>query len=277
MDLFTANQYQLLPSHSQYAYFVTEDTIPPTISGCPADISETIELGLPGRVITWTEPTASDTSGTAVLSSRSDAPGTFFEVDVLHITITYTFRDESGNTANCVFMIWFITVDTTPPTANSCPTDVLINVELGETEGEATWTEPSSTDLSGTDQLVSRSRAPGTPFPLGDTTVTYLYTDDSGNTATCVFCVTVGTVDTLAPTIIGCPADSEAFTELGTPGRMVSWIEPTAFDVSGTERLQSRSNAPNSFFTIGSTDVTYSFIDNSGNVAICQFNVTVTA
>lgn len=91
-------------------------------------------------------------------------------------------------------LMWYYSiVDTTPPTVNSCPTDVLINVELGETEGEATWTEPSSTDLSGTDQLVSRSRAPGTPFPLGDTTVTYLYTDDSGNTATCVFCVTVGT------------------------------------------------------------------------------------
>ncbi|PIK47309.1 hypothetical protein BSL78_15809 [Apostichopus japonicus] len=277
MDLFTANQYPLLPSHSKYAHFVTEDTTPPTISGCPANITETIELGQPGRVISWMEPTASDISGTAMLFSRSDAPGIFFAVTVvgLHRTITYDFRDASGNIAICVFYIWIIPVDTTPPTVNSCPTDVLINVELGETEGRATWTEPSSTDLSGTDQLVSRSRAPGTLFPLGDTTVTYLYTDDSGNTATCVFCVTVGTVDNMGPIISGCPADFEVTIELGQTSTTVTWTEPTATDISGFAMLSDRSNAPNDVFFLGNNEVTYVFVDNSNNMAECSFVITI--
>ena len=85
------------------------------------------------------------------------------------------------------------TVDRTPPTVINCPNVAFVNVELGETEGVVTWIEPISTDVSGTDTLVSSSSTPGMLFPLGDTTVIYLYSDESGNTATCQFCVTVGT------------------------------------------------------------------------------------
>ncbi|PIK57644.1 putative hyalin [Apostichopus japonicus] len=173
-------------------------------------------------------------------------------------------------------MWYYSIVDTTPPTANSCPTDVLINVELGETEGEATWTEPSSTDLSGTDQLVSRSRAPGTPFPLGDTTVTYLYTDDSGNTATCVFCVTVGTEDTTPPSITGCPVQPVVEqVELGTAGTFVTWTPPTATDLSDPVTVNVNQN-PGSFFLVGTMAITYTFTDAENNQNICRFDVVVT-
>ena len=55
----------------------------------------------------------------------------------------------------------------------------------------------------------------------------------------------------------------------------MSWVEPTATDNSGVVNLSSRSRAPGSFFVVGSTDVTYVFVDGTGNSAACSFSVNV--
>ena len=52
------------------------------------------------------------------------------------------------------------------------------------------WTEPSSTDNSGSPTLTSDYN-PGDSFQIGFTTVTYTSTDIAGNTATCTFDVVV--------------------------------------------------------------------------------------
>ena len=65
--------------------------------------------------------------------------------------------------------------------------------------------------------------------------------------------------------------------ELGTPVTEVSWTELTCIDSSGTAEVTSRSHTPNSFFTVGSTDVTYICTDASGNTESCVFPVTVIA
>ena len=62
---------------------------------------------------------------------------------------------------------------------------------------------------------------------------------------------------------------------LNIGGAIVSWTEPTATDDSGIATLLSRSHAPGQFFVVGSTQVTYRFVDGSGNVAECTFTVTV--
>ncbi|XP_071814131.1 uncharacterized protein [Apostichopus japonicus] len=257
-------------------FITTIDTIPPTISGCPADISETIELGLPGRVISWIEPTASDTSGTAMLSSRSDAPGTFFAVDVLHRTITYTFVDASGNTANCEFMLWFIIEDTVPPTISGCPNDMSAVIELGTQTAVVGWTEPTATDISGTVVLTSRSNGPGESFSIGMTTVVYLFSDETGNVASCSFLVTVTTEDTTPPMIVNCPSLIERQVELGVPGLIITWIEPSATDISGSAMLVDRTHAPNDFFPAEITQVIYTFRDSSLNEAVCAFMISIT-
>lgn len=83
-------------------------------------------------------------------------------------------------------------------------------------------------------------------------------------------------MDTTPPAISNCPPDQIVTIELGDAGRTVSWLEPTASDLSGTERLISRSNPPDSFFRVGDTTVTYVFQDASGNENNCSFVVTVT-
>ena len=68
----------------------------------------------------------------------------------------------------------------------------------------------------------------------------------------------------------------EATIGLNIGGLIVTYDEPTAIDNSGTVNLASRSRSPGQFFVVGSTQVTYVFVDPSGNNAICNFNVIVT-
>ena len=83
-----------------------------------------------------------------------------------------------------------ISVDTIPPTV-MCIADVRQTIELGETGAVVFWTEPTATDFSGLTTLQSRSHNPGSTFPVGETTITYIFRDNAGNTADCIFLVVV--------------------------------------------------------------------------------------
>lgn len=82
--------------------------MPPNIVGCPFNgIQEFIELGLPGSLVFYTEPTATDISGIAVIANQTHIPGDFFPVGMT--VVTYTFTDNSMNTAVCSFTVLVIT------------------------------------------------------------------------------------------------------------------------------------------------------------------------
>ncbi len=61
---------------------------------------------------------------------------------------------------------------------------------------------------------------------------------------------------------------------MGTSMKVVTWTEPTATDLSGTP-TRTRSHQPGVAFTVGVTNVRYTFTDTSDNVATCTFTVTL--
>ena len=87
---------------SQFNLTVSVDNTPPTITPLN-DITRTIPIGTGGTTVSWTEPTATDDSGTATLQQRTNAPGSFFPVGTTQVT--YTFGDPSGNTASISFNV----------------------------------------------------------------------------------------------------------------------------------------------------------------------------
>lgn len=111
-----------------------------------------------------------------------------------------------------------------------------------------------------------------TVFPLGDTTITYTAVDGAGNTGSDSTDVTV--VDTIAPTISGMPSDIST-TTMNSGGKAVSWTAPTASDIVDGGRPAACLPASGSTFAIGTTTVTCSASDTSGNTAQSQFTVTV--
>ena len=80
--------------------------------------------------------------------------------------------------------------------------------------------------------------------------------------------------DTTPPTISGCPGTQTAVLSSGASSIAVSWTEPTASDNSGVVNLVG-NYAPGSSFPLGTTTVTYTATDGSGNQASCSFQVVV--
>ena len=56
----------------------------------------------------------------------------------------------------------------------------------------------------------------------------------------------------------------------------VTWLEPTAIDDSGTAIDVTSTSVSGDAFSVGATPVVYTFTDDSGNAAVCDFVVTVT-
>ena len=84
-----------------------------------------------------------------------------------------------------------------------------------------------------------------------------------------------GPVDNIPP-VVTCINDIFQTISSGVAGTTVTWTEPTATDDSGAVTLASRSHTPGSFFPVGTTQVSYVFVDGAGNSASCTFSVEIT-
>ena len=79
------------------------------------------------------------------------------------------------------------------------------------------------------------------------------------------------------PTISGCPSGQTIDTDSGLPNATATWTAPTAADNSGSVTVTLTSDySSGDSFPIGSTVVTYTATDGSGNsVSTCSFAVIV--
>ncbi|WP_108807624.1 HYR domain-containing protein, partial [Aquimarina spinulae] len=243
---------------------IVDDTTDPTIV-CPADVvSVNVDAGLcTASSVSLGTPTTSDNC--TVASVTNDAPGVF---PLGNTTVTWTVTDGSGNTATCTQTV--TVTDNINPTI-VCPADVSVNVDAAScvATGVALVTPTTSDNCS----VVSTvSDAPAT-FPLGDTTITWTVTDSSGNTATCTQTVTV--IDNIDPVVTSCPSDIVQTAIANTCNAVVSWAPPTATDNCTDPLIVSSTHNPGDAFPVGTTTVTYTFSDVSGNSDTCTFDITV--
>ena len=243
------------------------DTTKPVISGVPANITAEA-TSANGATVTYTMPTASDVVDGAVNVTSSKASGTVFPIG--DTTVTFTAKDARNNTATASFVITI--VDTTKPVINGVPAN--ITAEATSASGATvTYTMPTATDIVGGTLTVVTSKASGTVFPLGKTTVTFTVTDDAHNVTTASFTVTV--VDTTKPVLSGVPAN-QVF-EANTLGGRVFTFTPSATDtVQGTVTVNVAGLPAGNLYPVGTTTVTLSATDQSGNTATASFTVTVT-
>jgi HYR domain len=148
-------------------------------------------------------------------------------------------------------------------------------------EGNATggwtadWSDVTATDPEDDpDPTPSCLPAAGTKLLLDTTThVVCSVTDLGGSTVSGAFDVTV--VDTTAPTLSGVPSDIHV--TIGDPGgAAVSFATPAASDVVDPSPTVGCLPASGSTFAVGTTDVTCTATDSSGNASKGSFSVEVT-
>ncbi len=250
-------------------YITITDTEAPIISNCPTDMTIAAVFAC-DTVVTWTEPTFSDNCDNNVGIVVSSPSGTTFSAGTT--TVTYTATDASGNASSCSFDITVTVTDTEAPTITNCPTDMTISAGI-TCDTLVTWVEPTITDNCDNNVTVIVLPALGTPFMAGTTTVTYYAYDVNLNISTCSFDITV--IDTEAPIITNCPTNMTIPSGIACD-TVVTWVEPTITDNCDNNVTVVVSPALGTPFMVGTTTVTYTATDASGNVSSCSFDITVT-
>ena len=194
-------------------------------------------------------------------------------------TVWIFAEDLSGNKDSCSLMVTLN--DNTPP-AITCPANVTTNTDPGTCSAPVTWPMATATDNCGVASVVCNP-ASGSVFSLGMTTVTCTATDTGGNTTDCTFTVTVNDNETPA---ITCPSDVTVLIPMGITDTMVANIAPvsvsdncmgvgTTYSLSGATMGNGTGDASGTTFSSGTTTVTYTAQDASGNVQSCSFEVIV--
>jgi gliding motility-associated-like protein len=186
-----------------------------------------------------------------VTLTTTHASGSVFALGTT--TVTYTTTDAAGNTSTASFTV---TVNDTENPSIIAPADVVFNANFGCQAIGVVLGVPSINDncsISG----VSNDAPP--IYPLGNTTITWTISDNAGNTSTTTQLVTV--VDNIAPSLT-VPANLEVVANSGCDAINVSFGQATATDNCGIQSIVN--NAP-STFPSGTTQVTWTATDNSGN------------
>ncbi|MBS1790357.1 MAG: NF038122 family metalloprotease [Acidobacteria bacterium] len=234
-----------------------------TLVTCPANITQPNDPNQCGAVVSYPVPT---TSGTCDAVTCSPASGAFFSVG----TTTVTCTPAAG--PSCSFTV---TVNDTQSPMIACPANIIRSTDPGLCSAIVNPGTPTATDnCPGVTVTGARSDALALtdPYPKGITTITWKATDASGNMATCPQTITVN--DTEKPKIL-CPADVTVVTpKPGDPSTTVSFPAPMVTDNCPGATVTCVPPSGSSF-PLGTTLVTCTASDTSGNMAECSFTVTV--
>ena len=159
------------------------------------------------------------------------------------------------------------TADNVNPIITGCPADIAVNVGSPNCSNIVTWTEPTVTDNCSSTILLTSDHHSGDMFVAGNTVVTYIAKDLSGNEATCSFTVTV--TDVSMPVFTSCPEDAVI-----TAGEYI-FTAPVATDNCSIVTVEQTAGlASGTIFPEGVTVQTFEATDVSGNKATCSFTVT---
>ena len=248
------------------SFFVTvNDTTPPSLVGMPGDVSLTTN-DPSGTTLTYVPPTATDVADPSPTVDCLPAGGT--AIPVGPTTVTCTATDASGNQASASFQA-DVHLNTAP--VLSVPNDMTREATSGA-GAAATFTATATDAEDGSSLTPVCSPASGSTFPLGATTVACTVTDGGGLTDSGSFHVTV--IDTTAPALSGTPSNI-AIVTTNPAGSDVTYTPPTANDLVDPSPSVVCAPASGSTFPLGTTTVTCTATDATGNHRATSFQVTV--
>jgi hypothetical protein len=183
--------------------------------------------------------------------------------------------DASSNTSQCSFTV---TVNDTEKPVINFPANIVTHTDPDLCSAVVSFTVTASDNCALAGPPVC-SPTPGSVFPKGTTTVSCTVSDTSGNQSGCGFTVTVNDLQapsiTCPPNIIVAAAASCPIASSATVNFTVTASDNcpgVTFVCKNQNGIVVTSGQP---FPVGTTTVTCTATDTSGNAASCGFNVSV--
>jgi uncharacterized repeat protein (TIGR01451 family) len=211
-----------------------------------------------------------------IVYTQTPAAGTLVGLGphTVHIEATDGSSNNNGATKDVTFTV----NDTTAP-AITCPANMTANTAPGTCSASVNPGTATATDNCDSSVTITSTRSDGqalnAPYPKGTTTITWRATDDAGNFSECAQTVTVE--DHENPVIV-CPANITTVTAPNTCSASVNPGTATATDnCPGTTVSGSRSDGQplNALYPKGTTTITWTATDSSGNQSSCSQTITV--
>jgi CSLREA domain-containing protein len=235
---------------------------------CPSDIVTTTDPGLCSASVAFSAtatgnptPTITYRIGATVITS----PHTFPEGTT---TVTATASNGVGTDSTCSFTV---TVNDDEAPSISCPSNITRNSDPGTCGAVVSYTAPTGTDnCPGATTTQTAGLPSGSTFPVGTTTNTFKVTDAAGHEATCSFTVTVEDHEKPVVTV---PANIVVSTDPNTCSAVVTFNATATDNCAGVTVMSSPASG--STFPKGTTTVTSTATDASGNQDSKTFTVTV--
>jgi len=202
--------------------------------------------------------------------SYSISPSSF---DCSHVgsnTVTLTVTDDQGQTATATATVTVADPSSfcnAPPVASCTPITIFADANCSASIS-ASDVDGGSSDPDG--DPLSLSLDNSGPFGLGIHTVT-LTVSDGQLSDQCTAIVEV--IDATDPVISGMPSDITVVPSPGNCTPSVTWASPSASDNCSVSL--SSTHSPGDNFGVGSTVVTYTATDGSGNSVSASFLVKI--
>jgi hypothetical protein len=272
VDYSVAGPYRVVVANpcgsvtSYVALLAIADATPPTVLTWPTNRTIAANASCQAQLPDLTpEVTASDNCG-PVTPWQSPPAGSW--VGPGQTLVTVSVHDQAGNAAQQPVTLTI--VDVTPPILTACAT----NRTLAAGPACATLLPDLIGEIIATYACgavtVTQNPPPGAALGLGPALVTFSARDPAGNSNGCSAIVTV--VD-LTPPVITCPSNLTTFCT-GTNGAPVSFT-PIVSDNCDPAPLVTSVPPSGACFAEGTTTVTCTVRDFSGNSNSCVFTVTV--
>jgi len=240
-----------------------QDNISPNIT-CPSNDLIFVDAACETSLPDYTSLASVDDNCSATLN-QAPSPGTVISTGITEVTLTAT--DVQGNSSQCTFQV--NVQDNAAPNV-SCPGDdsVLAGANCTAALPDYISLASASDNCSVT---ISQSPAAGSIINIGNNSVTITATDLYGNSSTCTFNVVV---EDQSPPTITCPDDEIIYVNSACEAQLNDYTS-LAIANDNCSVTVNQSPAAGSALNLGTTTVTLTATDNSGNSAFCSFEVNV--
>ncbi len=251
------------------------DIVDPIIE-CPGDTTLSNSSGNCFATYAYDTPNATDLcSGTPSVSIiQGLTSGSQFPIG--STTIIYQATDSDSNTATCQFIV---TVEDIEAPVINTPTSFTVPTDSGQCQALVNYLVPNASDNCDSVRVVKvDGPESGTIFPLGTTTVRFVAIDAEDNASDTVDLVI--NVQDLEKPAITCPGDITTSTGDGICTNTVVFDDPI---ISATDNCSLDSAyqsdltglVSGSSFPTGTTTLSFTAVDASGNDSTCTFNIIV--